>query len=180
MGKPFSIEITGLDELVRALDKAPKKANKIAKQGLYEGAGAMADALTKEINSIATEPFKYAKKGKKRMPSPEEKAILEKARHGVKRFKDIAIEVSTSVGFQQSGYAPITWNHARSGKRIKYKTTSGKSVKPIAVIANSINHGTSFMTKQPFARKAFEQNEGAATAAIEKGIESRLDELDLE
>ena len=185
----WNLKIEGIEELISGFNKLPDKARKVASEALYEGAGVVADAVSSAVNGIATEPFKYAKDGKKRKPSPEEKAILAGTKHGVAKFRKNGINVQTSVGFQNSGYAQITWNHAKtSASRTKYKQGSngkmvhasqgsGSSMKPVPLIANSINSGTSFMTKQPFLTKAFAQSTGAATAAIENGIYSRLDEL---
>lgn len=159
---PFSIEWEGADELLRKMDKLPEKAAKIAAEALYEGAGVMADAVSQAVHGIATEEFRYAAGGRKRMPSPEEKEILEGARHGVARFKNDGTKIQTSIGYQNAGYA----------------TLNGKT-KPIPLIANSIEHGTSFMKKQPFMRKAISQNQSKAIATIEAGIKSREDELEL-
>ena len=188
----FSFRVEGMDELIQAMGKLPEKARKVAAEGLYEGAGVVADKVSQAVQGIATAPFKYAKGGTKRLPSPEEKAILANSRHGVAKFRNNGLRIDTSVGFQNSGYAAITWNHAKTGaSRTKYKMGgkgkmvhasqgTGKSMKPVPLIANSINSGTSFMTKQPFLRKAFSKAKGAATAAIESGIESRLEELSLD
>lgn len=43
-----------------------------------------------------------------------------------------------------------------------------QDMKPIGVIANAINSGTSFMKKQPFFRKAVNKSKGAAVDAIVK------------
>ena len=189
---PFSIQVDGLTELLQKMDQLPGKAVKVAAEALYEGAGVVADAVSGAVQGIATEPFKYAKNGHKRLASPEEKAMLTSSRHGVAKFRKGAGNVQTSVGFQRSGYAPITWNHAKTGaSRTKYKQSasgrmvhasqgSGTSMKPIPLIANSINHGTSFMVRQPFLNKAFSKSKGAATAAMENGLQSRLDELSLD
>ncbi len=160
---PFSIEWEGADELLRKMDKLPEKAAKIAAEAVYEGAGVMADAVGKAIGSIQTEQFKYAKDGKKRLPSPEEKAILEKAKHGVAKFRNDGTVIQTSIGYQNAGYAKL-----------------GNKTKPIPLIANAINHGTSFMQKQPFIRKALSQNQAKAIATIEAGIKKRENELDLD
>ena len=187
---PFNFRWEGEDELLRKMDKLTDKARKIAAEALYEGAGVMADAVSKEIRGISTEKFQYAKGGKKRLPSPEEKQILMNGKYGVSKFRKTGLTIQTSVGFQKSGYAKITWNHARTNIRTKYKMGkkghmvhasqgSGDSMKPVPLIANAINHGTSFMKAQPFLRKAFSQNESAAMAAIESGIKSREDELEL-
>ena len=160
---PFSIQWEGADELLRKMDKLPEKAAKVAAEALYEGAGVMADAVSQAVHGIATEDFRYATGGRKRLPSPEEKAILEGAKHGVAKFRNDGTKIQTSIGFDNSGDAEL------DGKR-----------KPIPLIANSINHGTSFMQKQPFLRKAFSQQQGAAVAAIEAGIRAREDELELD
>lgn len=178
---PYNISTEGMEELEQMLEQAGDAAQGAASAGLFEGAKVIADAVSGAVRGIATSPFKYAKGGK-RQPSPEEKAILEAAPKGVAKFKKSGGSVDTSVGFSQSGYARITWNHARSGMRTKYKmgyggmatastSTEGKSTgisaKPIPVIANAINSGTSFMEKQPFFRKAVSQNRGKAQKAIE-------------
>ena len=160
---PFSIEIQGMDELLRKMDKLPGTAEKVAAEALYEGAGVMADAVSRSVDSIMTEPFKYAKGGKKRKASPEEKAILKAAKKGIAKFRKNGLSVQTSIGMQNAGYAQL-----------------GKKTKPIPLIANSINSGTSFMQKQPFLRRAFSQHKAAATAAIENGIKKREKELDIE
>ena len=160
---PFSIEWEGADELLRKMDKLPEKAAKIAAEALYEGAGVMADSVSEAVHGIATEEFHYASGGRKRLPSPEEKAIVEGAKHGIAKFKNDGTVIQTSIGFDNSGYAKL----------------GDKSV-PIPLIANAINHGTSFMQKQPFLRKAFSQNKGKVLATIEAGIKKREDELDLD
>ena len=188
----WGVHVTGMEQLEAAFDKLPDKARKIAAEALYEGAGVVADAVSKAVQGIATEKFQYAKGGRKRLPSPEEKAILLSARHGVAKFRKSGVNVQTSVGFDNSGYGVITWNHAKtSASRTKYKMGThgrmvhasqgtGQSMKPVPLIANAINSGTSFMQKQPFLRKAFSQSKGPANAAIENGLLSRLDQLGLE
>ena len=156
----FRMEVTGVADLIQKMDKIGEKGRECASLALYEGARVTADAVGGAVQGIATEPFKYARGGKKRKPSPEEKAIVAGAKHGVAKFRKNGVSVQTSVGYQNAGYAVL----------------NGKT-KPIPQIANAINSGTSFMQKQPFIRKAFSQSKGAATAAIEAGIHAREDEL---
>ncbi len=160
---PFSIQWDGADELLRKMDKLPEKAAKIAAQALYEGAGVMADAVSRAVHGIATEEFRYAKGGRTRLPSPEEKAIVQNAKHGVAKFRNNGAVIQTSIGYQNAGYAKL-----------------GGKTKPVPLIANAIESGTSFMKKQPFMRKAVSQNQGAAIAAVEAGIKAREDELELD
>ena len=157
---PFSVQWEGADELLRKMDKLPEKAAKIAAEALYEGAGVMADAVSHAVQGIATEEFRYAAGGRTRLPSPEEKAIVANAKHGISKFRNDGTKIQTSIGYQNAGYA----------------TLKGKT-KPIPLIANSINSGTSFMQKQPFLRKAFSQNKSKAQSAIENGIKAHEKEL---
>lgn len=201
----FSMEISGIKELYSALKKAEEKALGVAALGLYEGAGVVADAVSKGVREISTEPFKYAAGGKKRKPSPEEKAAIQGAPRGVAKFRKRLERVDTIVGFNQAGYANVNFKHMNSGARTNYKAVSFKghesnassflrevnrytagnlgkgaqNQKPVGVIANAINSGTSFMEKQPFIRKAISQSKGKAQEVIEAGILARLDELNI-
>ena len=192
---PFTLEWSGADELLRKMDKLPDKAAKIAAEALYEGADVMADAVSRAVQGIATEEFHFARGGETRLPSPEEKAVVMNQRRGISKFKNNGTVISTKVSISSDGYSKIKWNHAKSGVRTKYKVgyggkatqsqsqegkSSGTSAKPVAVIINSIEHGTSFMKKQPFMRKAVQQTKGAVMAAIDAGIKKREDELELD
>ena len=159
---PFYMEVTGMNELIAKMQKLPDKGADVAALALYEGAAIVADAVSNAVHGIATEEFRYTKFGK-RLPSPEEKAILLSAKRGVAKFNKSQSRVDTSVGMQNAGYG-----------NLKGKT------KPIPQIANAINSGTSFMKPQPFFRKAVETSAGAAAGAIEGGINSRLDMLSLD
>ena len=161
---PFTFKVEGMDKLLSSFGKLQQTAQKVAAEALYEGAGVMADAVSRSVQGIETKRMKYpAPPDKQRMPSPEEKEILLNARHGVAKFRNNGNEINTSIGFQNSGYAVL----------------KGRIV-PVPVIANSINSGTSFMKKQPFMRKAFSQNKAKAIAAIENGIKAREDEFNID
>ena len=184
----WTMKTKGMDDLIRQMEKVGEKAAGAAAQGLFKGAGVVADSVSAAVNGIATEPFKYATNGNKRKPSPEEKAIVASAPHGIAKFRNDGLRIQTSIGFNHSGYAAITWSHARNNVRTKYKVKNGKAVrasiasggtssKPVAAIANAINSGTSFMVRQPFLRKAFSQSAGSAQGAMEAKIKEELDKI---
>lgn len=154
------ISTSGMDDLLGKLQKAGDAAHDIAAVGLYEGAGVMADAVSQAVRGIATEPFRYAAGGHRRLPSPEEKAVLEAAQKGVAHFRDDGGSVNTSVGLNAAGYG----------------TVAGRT-KPVGLIANSINSGTSFMSKQPFYRRAQSQSKGQALGKIETKLREEVDKL---
>ena len=184
----YSIQASGLDELQSRFTEIGSAALGVAAMGVYDGAGIMADEVGSGIRGISTAPFKYAKAGEKRKPSPEEVAMLQTAAYGIAKFQKDGVSVNTRVGFQSSGYAPVKWNHMSNKSRTKYKLQNGKvrqakstegkggSLKPIPVIANAINSGTSFMDKQPFFRKAVSKGSKKAQAAIESTVSAILND----
>ena len=156
----MTINTEGLDQVGRMLAELANRAQDVAAGALYDGAGIVADALNNGIKSIQTEPFKYAARGQTRLPSPQEKAALER-KVGIAKFRKNGSEVDTLIGISyNSGYTQI------SGKQ-----------KSVAVIARSINSGTSFMKKQPVFRQAKNKSQSAAKAAIVSKIEKMFDEI---
>jgi len=140
----YQMKVDGMEEISAMLEKMDKEAAGIAAQALYDGAGVMAEEVRKGAAAIRTAPFKYAREGE-RLPSPEEKEIILNAGAGIAKFDESGTEINTSVGYKASGYAEL----------------NGK-VKPVPLIVNAVNSGTSFMKKQPFIRKA--RNSGSPKA----------------
>lgn len=195
----------GMDEIQRTLALAGDRAQGVAARALFDGAGVIADAISSGARSIRTAPFQYATNGKQRDPSPEEKEILlQNSPAGIAKFDKDGNFVGTSVGYNGSGYAMVSWNHMRSKGRTNYKIKgmqavwSGKAylekgsdghahynrgkggltnAKPVGVIANAINSGTSFMKKQPFIRQAISKSKKQALSTIEKTVESLVADM---
>ena len=157
----FEIDMSELKKIEEGLEKLGTTAHSMASEALYEGAAIMADELTKSASEIKTEPFKRkAKNGEKRLPSPEEKEIVQAAAAGIAKFNKNGTEVDTSIGFRNAGYAEL----------------KGKMV-PIPKIVNAINSGTSFMKKQPFVRKAANAAAPKAIEAMQKCIEAEFEAI---
>lgn len=142
----YQMKVDGMAEISELLSQMEEKAPGVAAQALYEGAGVMSAEIKKSADAIKTAPFHYVRGGDSRLPSPEEKAIVQSVGAGIAKFDKNGSEVNTSVGYRNSGYAEL------NGKK-----------KPIPVIVNAINSGTSFMRKQPFVRQA---SRTGATKAI--------------
>ena len=157
----FEIRADGLTEISEALEKLAENAPKAAAQALYEGAGLMANEVSKSAETIKTAPFKWASRTRNevRLHSPEEKEIVRNAAAGIAKFNKSGTEVDTAVGFRNAGYAQL----------------KGKTV-PIQMIVNAINSGTSFMKKQPFFRKAASRAAPKAVKAMTEKIKSVLAE----
>ena len=156
----YELKVDGMAEISEALEQLEEKAPAVAAKALYEGAGIMATEVNKGAANIKTAPFKYAKDGDTRLPSPEEKEIVQAAAAGIAKFNKNGTEVDTSIGFRNAGYAEL----------------KGKMV-PIPKIVNAINSGTSFMKKQPFVRKAANAAAPKAIEAMQKCIEAEFEAI---
>lgn len=155
---PYTMKVEGAEELSAMLNKMGEQAQSVASKGLYKGAGIMADEIHSQAAGISTEPFHYAVFITREV-SPEEKEIIQ-GKAGIAKFDKNGSEVNTAVGFSNSGYAIL------AGRR-----------KPIPLIANSINSGTSFLRKQPFFRQAVTNGGPRASSAIIESIEDAFDEM---
>jgi len=208
---PYRFESEGVADIMKQCKELEDKAMFIASQALYVGAGIMAAEINKQARSIKTAPFKYAKPGDVRLPSPEEKEMLTgSGAMGIAKFRPRLGAVDTSVGYNSAGYVPVKWNHMSSKARTNYKAATFKgnaitasstlkwireqggsakygvsadigkgaqNMKPIGVVANAINSGTSFMKKQPFMRKALRAATPQCETAIIKTAERLIDSL---
>ena len=156
----MTISTEGLDQLSKMLAELGNKAQDVASASLFDGAGVVADALNAGIGKIQTAPFKYAPEGHTRLPSPQEKAALER-KVGIARFRKDGASVDTIIGISyDSGYTQI----------------AGKP-KAVRVIARSINSGTSFMHKQPVFRMAVNSAKASAVSAIGAKAEKMFNEI---
>ena len=155
---PMTMETEGAGDLMKMLQSLGDQASKVAGKALYEGAGVMADEIQRQAGAIATAPFHYSV-FLQREPSPEEKAAIQN-KVGIARFTHDGLNANTSVGYGNSGY-----------------TTVAGRVKPVPLIANSINSGTSFMKKQPFFRRAVNIGTKSASEKMKNSIEASIDAM---
>lgn len=148
------MKTTGMEDISSLLEKMEAAAPGVAARALYEGAGIMVEEINRGANNIKTAPFRYASGDNTRLPSPEEKDAILSVGAGIAKFDRNGTEVGTSVGYGNAGYAEI----------------DGKN-KPIPLIANAINSGTSFMNKQPFFRQAANSGSRKAMQAMKDAVE---------
>lgn len=91
-------------------------------------------------------------------------------------YKDVAFK-----GNNITASSTLKWLRDQGGSN-KYGVSANigkgaQNMKPIGVVANSINSGTSFMKKQPFMRKAVKAATPECEAAIIKKAESLIETI---
>ena len=152
---------SGFEDMDAILAKIGQEAERIAKAALYEGAGVAADNYTRAAASIRTEESDevWGTESRPRLAWPCEKAALTSS-IGIARFRgEGGAEINTIVGVGV-GYYPI-----RGKLQAKKK------------IANAINHGTSFMFKQPIFRGAASKSRKAVEEAMVRTAEKMMNEI---
>lgn len=154
----YELKVDGMAEISELLSKMEEAAPAIAAEALYEGAGTMSAAINSAAESIKTGPGSTREEA--RYATPEEKAAVLAAGAGIAKFDKTGTEVNTSVGYKSAGYTVI----------------KGKT-KPVPLIVNSINSGTSFMHKQPFIRQAARSGGAKAMSVMTAFIEDAFGKM---
>ena len=158
----MTVSTSGIESLEKMLQQLGDKAPDVAAEALYEGAEIIANAYKHAAGSIHAKKRQHNEPdgqnpSRARYPTPHEKEALKKI--GVARFHKDIDGVNTIIGPANG-----------------YMTVDGKK-KAIALIARSINSGTSFMKKQPVFRQAVNSNRNTAKAKIVTTAENLIDEI---
>ena len=128
----MTAQITGADEAVAMFDKLIMEQDSILNETMKAGGGKAADIMRSEISGLKTTADKQ--KPRMRYAYPHEKAALLKS----------------------MGYTPVRRSEEIYDIKVGFDGYSDRATKthpngvPNQLIANSINAGTSFMTRQPF------------------------------
>lgn len=147
----------GLDEYLAQLGNLEQRARPVIGLAVYEGAKVVADAVRKEIEGLPVESTNSKGSGRRNLLPVEKEGLLEGL--GVAKMKNENGFWNVKVGMD--GYnADVT-------KKWPYG-------KPNAMIARSLEKGTSFLVRNAFVsravRKARRQAEGAMRDEVDKQI----------
>lgn len=146
----------GADELADKLMLLGEHGTSIAKAALYDGAAVVADAIHSAVGSlpsVTTRPFDGV--------SDSDREDLA-AGIGIAKFAESADSVDTAISF--NGYA----------RRTEARYPNGV---PLAMIARSLESGSSLRQKHPFVRPAAQGAKAAALAAMAKKAEEEVNKI---
>lgn len=132
------ITVTGVNELYNKLHKlATSEATNAMKAGVYEGAGAAADALKAEISSLSAEngSWPFYKKTIVGLSETQKQGLIDGV--GIAKIESDGGSVNTKIGF--NGYNDHITKHYPKGQ-------------PNALVARSLESGSSIGTKHPIVR----------------------------
>lgn len=152
----------GLTDLIAALDKLETDTIEVLKGALYEGADVMADTVKAELRALPVDE-------KWGTPERPTYGVRQKQKNGlIENFGISPMQVKAGsivdvvLGFD--GYNDI-------------KTKKYPQGQPNQLIARSIESGTSFSRKIPFAARAKRKGSALAETAMKKYIEDKINEI---
>lgn len=153
-----TFKFEGVDELISKYSKLEKNTDDVIGKAVYDGAAVVMRAVESAVSNIATDNRYGTADRPTTGPTAIQKAGLQYSL-GIAKMRDDNGFKNVKIGFD--GY-----------NRVKTKTWP--QGQPNAMVARSIESGTSWMTKQPFMRKA-EQSarskcEQAMSAAVDREI----------
>ena len=157
MGGFLTVKTSGLDDVVREFEKLadPKECETVFKAVCYEGTKVMADCMKSQINALKTTKQTKTNKNEKRYCSEKEKAVLLKEM-GVSPIRGDGDGYDAKVGFD--GY---------------YENSKGKQV-AVQILANSVNHGTSFMHAQRFIDRTKRSGQAQSIDAMGDALDREI------
>lgn len=148
-------EFQGLDEYLKVLADLGDKSEGLIKRAVYDGAAEVAKSVEAEILALPENDGFQVRLPIRGVSKEQKKGLLEGM--GFAKMENENGFINTKLGFD--GYNEV-------------KTKQFPKGQPNAMIARSINSGSSTRQKDPFMNRAVK----AAKAKAENAMASRLDE----
>lgn len=157
-------ELSGLSDYSKQLARlgAIDQIMRVMKMALYDGAGVVADAIRSEVEALPTG---------NEWGSPEEpiNTITKKQKEGLLTSLNIA-DMERREG----------WGYTTMAGFVGYndqKTHAHPGGQPNAMVAASIEGGTSFRRKNPFITRAFRKSQKLADAAMAARADAEISKI---
>lgn len=160
------LDASGTDEMMRMLRGIGSQTQEIIKRAVFDGAGALADAVAQAVTDLPAEPF-HPLPGARNGMEPLN-VLTEDDREdllngiGIARFGLTGDGVDTAVSFD--GYS-------------RHKSKEFPNGVPLPVIARSIESGSSARQKHPFVRPAVNGAKAHILQVMEDKVRSCIDSL---
>lgn len=152
------VKLGDISGYVERLESLYDSTTEDLKHAVYVGAKVIADQVAKNIKELPIDTSYAAPGTKKKGITPAQKAGL-KAGLGVARMRADGIRVNTKIGFD--GYNQT-------------KTQRWPKGVPNAVVARTVESGTSWMQKNAFVQRAVNKEKDTANRAMAKELDDRI------
>ena len=158
MGK-FQFE--GVDKLVAQYKELESNTEEIIGKAIYNGAGVVSKAVAGAINGISTDNRFGTAENPVSGPTTIQKIGLQHAL-GIAKMRNDNGFWNVKIGFD--GYNNV-------------KTKRWPQGQPNAMVARSIESGTSWMQKQPFMRKAEQSSRSQCEIAMGETVDKEIQRI---
>lgn len=153
------IEMKGLDEYTRAISQLALRSKlEVCGPAIHDAADVVADAIREEMEALPTDygrgGFMYTLQG----PNKVQKHHLLQS-FGIAPLRDDNGFINVKLGW--TGYNPIRTKRWPRGQ-------------PNAMVARSVERGTSFMSANPFVKKAISKARKKSIAVMRARVDERL------
>lgn len=150
----------GIDQFISDLNRLDANVEEMSKRSIYEGANVLANAIRKNIERLQVGEHVKGEKSAIRLTDYEKKGMLDGL--GVASMKQTGQIIDTKIGMH--GYN-------------KHKTKKYPQGQPNAMIARSVEKGTSFRKPQPFIQPAVEQYRNEAENAMSAEFDRQIGQI---
>lgn len=150
----MNVTTTGLDETLAMLEKVSDTKEYLPKC-LYEGAGVVAREMKSQLSALKTES--KVTNGMRNVYPYEKQVLIEN--FGIAPFMSTTDVLNTKIGFD--GY---------------YTNKRGEE-RPIPLLANSVNCGTSFLRKQAFKDKTYRNSKSTSVETMQRSLDKSIAQL---
>lgn len=152
------------DEYASMLSQLVANADALSKQAIYEGAKVAADAIKAEIGALPEGEYHILKKGQKFGYVPtRQKEALQKGLGIAAMERDKNGDWNAKIGF--NGYGSNT------------ETKKYPKGLPVAMLARSVESGSSVRNKTPFVRPAMQKAKNKILAAMERTVDEAITKI---
>ena len=157
-----TFEFLGLDEYLGQLNELKEHATGLIKRAVYDGAAQVANAVAAEIQNLPeVDGYQYPWKVPISGVTREQKAGLLEGL-GLAKMEDSSGFINTHVGFD--GYNSVESKQYPNGQ-------------PNAMLARSINSGSSTRRKIPFMSRALKNAKDKAQSAMAARLDADIETI---
>lgn len=156
------MKVKGLDDFAKALDQLDNRKTGVMKYALYEAVKIVKEEVEHKLDSLPVDKSRFLRDGDKYNVITAHDLMDLKNSLGVAPMEDGKGGVTTSLSFD--GYGTIATSKYPKGR-------------PMAMIARSIESGSSVRQKIPFVRQAVNASKARAIAAMEEATHDKINEI---
>lgn len=156
----MKFEVDGMDDFIQLCVYTDKQLDRTVGRAVYPAAKYLANAVKQAINELDTDDTHG--NGMKLGPTTEQKIGLQKS-FGIAKLRRVHHGVNVKLGFD--GYNDV--------HRGKWANTG----QPNAMIARTVNRGTSFMRAQPFMDRTVAREAQATIDILDKQFNEEIAKL---